>query len=361
MGDLGEFDSSFIQALEHRPKPNASEAQGIPLIDLSPISYHEDVETNSETDPASIGELAKQVGSACRNWGFFQVINHGVPLDRRQRIEAVAREFFAQSLEEKRKVRRDEVKIMGYYDKEHTKNVRDWKEVFDFGVEDPTLVAASPDPDDDRVAYWNNQWPEYPPMFRETCEEYTRDVVKLVMKLMELIALSLGLPAKRFHEYFKDQTSTIRLNYYPPCPSPDLALGVGRHRDNGVLTVLAQDEIGGLQVKRRTDGEWIGVKPTPDAFIINVGDIMQVWTNEAYRSAEHRVVVNSVKERLSIPFFLNPAHYTEVKPVEDLIDEEHPPKYRPYIWGKFQVIRKRSNFIKLNVNNIQIDDFRIAD
>ena len=96
------------------------------------------------------------------------------------------------------------------------------------------------------------------------------------MKLMELIALSLGLPAKSFQEYFKDQTSNARLNYYPPCPSPELALGVGRHRDIGVLTVLAQDEVGGLQVKRRIDGEWVGVKPTPGAFIINVGDVMQV-------------------------------------------------------------------------------------
>ena len=166
MGDLGEFDSAFIQAAEHRPKPNATEAQGIPLIDLSPISHHEDDQSHSNSDPAAIKELVKQVGSACRDWGFFQVINHGVPLDRRQRIESAAREFFAQSLEEKRKVRRDEVKIMGYYDGEHTKNVRDWKEVFDFSAEDPTLVAATPDPDDDRVSYWTNQWPEYPPKFR---------------------------------------------------------------------------------------------------------------------------------------------------------------------------------------------------
>ena len=86
-----------------------------------------------------------------------------MPSDRRQRIESTARKFFALSLEEKRKVRRDEVKIMGYYDKEHTKNVRDWKEVSDFSVEDPTLVAASLDPDDNRLAYWTNQWPENPP------------------------------------------------------------------------------------------------------------------------------------------------------------------------------------------------------
>lgn len=93
---------------------------------------------------------------------------------------------------------------------------------------------------------------------------------------MELIALSLGLPAKRFHEYFKDQSGNFRLNYYPPCPSPELALAVGRHRDIGAFTVLAQDDVGGLEIKPGTDGEWVGVKPTPDAYVINVGDIIQV-------------------------------------------------------------------------------------
>lgn len=113
-------------------------------------------------------------------------------------------------------------------------------------------------------------------MNREACEEYAEEMVKLGSKLMEAIAVSLGLPAKRFEEFFKDQTSFIRLNHYPPCPSPDLALGVGRHKDAGVLTILAQDDVGGLQVKRKSDGQWVRVNPTPHALIINVGDIIQV-------------------------------------------------------------------------------------
>ena len=111
---------------------------------------------------------------------------------------------------------------------------------------------------------------------RDVCQEYAKDMFELALKLMELIALSLGLQPKRFHSFFKDQTSFIRLNHYPPCPSPHLALGVGRHKDAGVLTVLAQDEVVGLEVKRKSDGEWVQVKPTPDAYIINVGDIIQV-------------------------------------------------------------------------------------
>ncbi|POO03036.1 Oxoglutarate/iron-dependent dioxygenase [Trema orientale] len=95
---------------------------------------------------------------------------------------------------------------------------------------------------------------------------------------MEFIALSLGLPVNRFNSFFKDHTTFMRLNHYPPCPSPHLALGVGRHKDSGALTVLAQDEVGGLEVKRKSDGEWILVKPTADAYIINVGDVIQVPT-----------------------------------------------------------------------------------
>jgi len=114
-------------------------------------------------------------------------------------------------------------------------------------------------------------------MDRDIIEEYIEEMEKLSFRLMELIALSLGLEAKRFEEFFmKDQTSFIRLNHYPPCPCPHLALGVGRHKDAGALTLLAQDEVGGLQVKRKADQEWVRVKPTPDAYIINVGDIIQV-------------------------------------------------------------------------------------
>lgn len=286
------------------------------------------------------------------------MINHGVPVETRWRIEAVAREFFALPLEEKRKVRRDEVRVMGYNDTELTKNVRDWKEVFDFSVEDPTLVPGN---DSEGVAKWTNQWPEKPAELREACEEYVKEVQKLCDKLMGLIALSLGLPANRFSGFFKDQTSFVRFNLYPPCSIPHLALGLGRHKDDGALTVLAQDDVEGLEVKRKTDGEWVRVKPTPNAFIINVGSALQVWSNESYESVEHRVVVNSEREKFSIPFFLNPAHYTMVKPLEELTSEQNPPKYRPYNWGKFFVSRTGSNFRKLNVENIQIHHFRVSE
>ncbi|KAF5183911.1 2-oxoglutarate and Fe(II)-dependent oxygenase superfamily protein [Thalictrum thalictroides] len=353
---MGEVDSAFIQELEHRPKLNVVEAGGIPVIDLSPLNHPEFYD-----DPGVLHSLIKEIGDACKNWGFFQVINHGVPSEVQIGIETAARKFFALETEEKRKVRRDENIVYGYYDTEHTKNVRDWKEVFDFTIENPTLLPASHKTEDKEVQELRNQWPEYPPELREAGEEYARAMERLSYTLLELIALSLGLPKKRFNGFFQDQTSFIRLNHYPPCPIPDLALGVGRHKDGGALTVLAQDDVGGLDVKRKSDGEWVRVKPVPYSYIINVGDIIQVWSNEKYESVEHRVMVNSERERFSIPFFFNPGHEVMVKPIEELISEESPAKYKEYNWGKFFKTRKTSNFKKLDVENIQIHHFSISD
>jgi isopenicillin N synthase-like dioxygenase len=158
---MGEVDPAFIQDPEHRPKISFTEAQGIPLIDLSPILTH------SSDEVTAVDEgIVREIGDACKEWGFFQVINHGVPLEKRQRIEDASRKFFAQSLEEKRKVRRNDKEVLGYYDTEHTKNVRDWKEVFDFTIEEPTLIPASHEPDDKEVTEWTNQWPDYPTELR---------------------------------------------------------------------------------------------------------------------------------------------------------------------------------------------------
>ncbi|XP_021731701.1 probable 2-oxoglutarate-dependent dioxygenase At5g05600 [Chenopodium quinoa] len=343
---MGDVNPDFIQPSEFRPNPTSIiEAKEIPVIDIS---------------SASDGVIA-EIKEACEKWGFFQVINHGVPMEKREKAELAARKFFGLPLEEKKKVRRDEENPLGYYDSEHTKNVRDWKEIFDFTVLDPTLIPASHEIGDEEIRELRNQWPDYPPDFRAACEEYTKEMVKLSYKLLELIALSLGVPADRFSGFFEDHASFIRINYYPPCPYPDLALGVGPHKDSGALTVLAQDDVGGLEVKRKMDGAWILVKPTPDAYIINVGDVIQVWSNDKYESVEHRVKVNIEKGRLSIPFFFNPSHYVTVKPLNELIDKQNPAKYREYNYGKFYTTRRLSDFKKLNVENVQVAHFKIVE
>ncbi|XP_038707842.1 protein DMR6-LIKE OXYGENASE 2-like [Tripterygium wilfordii] len=344
---MEDVDPTFIQDPEFRPKLELiNEAEGIPVINLSD-------DTN---------QLVLEIGDAAKIWGFFQVINHGVPLDLRQRMEKLSKEFFHQSLGEKRKVARDDSNPVGYHDSEHTKNVRDWKEIFDFFVDDQTLVPASPEPDDQEIRILTNQWPESPHGFREVCQEYAKEVEKLGHKVMELICLSLGLPADRCRGYFKDQTSIFRLNYYPPCPVPHLALGAGPHKDASVFTVLTPDDtVGGLEVQRKSDGEWVRVQPIPDAFIINLGDIFQVWSNDAYESVMHRVVVNSVKERISMPFFFFPSHYVSVKPLDELVNELNPAKYEGHNWGKFFASRNLSNYKKLPKENLLIHHYKASE
>ncbi|KAI8013956.1 Protein DOWNY MILDEW RESISTANCE 6 [Camellia lanceoleosa] len=332
-------DSAFIQATEHRPKTVIIvESKCIPLIDLS------------STNP----NLVTQISQACKNWGFFQVINHGVPMECRRNMESVVKKFFALSEEEKGKVKRDINNPLGYYNAEHTKNVRDWKPVFDLAMENPAVFLASHELDDQEIVEYFNQWSENLPEFREACEGYAEKVKIRGFKLVELISLSLGLPENRLTGFFKEgHASFIRINHYPPCPSPDLALS---------------DDVGGLEVKRKTDGAWIRVQHIPDAFIVNLGDIIQVfhlvfhvWLGLMRNiSVEHRAVVNSEKGRLSIAFFFNPAHHVNVEPLSELIDHQNPPKYRPYNYGKFFATRKVRNFKKLDVENIQLTHFKLS-
>ncbi|KAI5386865.1 hypothetical protein KIW84_073129 [Lathyrus oleraceus] len=176
---MGEIDPAFVQEQEHRPKLSIIKAKGIPEIDLSPL-FHRQV-----PNPPAVESLVKEIRSACKEWGFFQVTNHGVPPSLRHKLEEASRVFFAQS--EKKKVVRQDMNL---------------------------------------ITQWTNQSPQYPPNFRVIIEEYIEEMEKMAYKLLELIALSLGDEAKRFEEFFKDQTSFIRFNHYPSCPYPHLALAL---------------------------------------------------------------------------------------------------------------------------------------
>lgn len=175
---MGEVDHDFIQALEHRPKPGSIEAEGIPLIDLSPLDSSESENTEA------FARLVAQIGDACKNWGFFQVINHGVPSPVRKGIESASKKFFALSKEDKRKVSRDEVILFGYSDFEITKSVRDWKEVFDCTIQNPTIIYASDEPDDQELKELTNQWPHYPPELRQVSTQ-----LKINIQIIKIISV----------------------------------------------------------------------------------------------------------------------------------------------------------------------------
>jgi len=339
------MDESFVQAPEHRPKPTVTEATGIPLIDLSPLS---------SGDAAAVDALAAEVGAASREWGFFLVVGHGVPAETVARAAEAQRAFFALPAERKAAVRRSEAAPLGYYESEHTKNVRDWKEVFDLVAREPPPPAAAAGGE----VVFENKWPEDLPGFREALEGYMEALEELALKLLELLGRSLDLRPGRLRGFFREPTTFFRLNHYPPCPSPELALGVGRHKDPGALTILYQDDVGGLDVRRRSDGEWARVKFVPGSFVINVGDTMQVWSNDRYESAEHRVSVNRNRARFSMPYFFNPATDAVVEPLEELVGDEDPPRYSAYSWGDFFRTKLSGNYKKLDVENLQIEHFR---
>lgn len=156
-----ELEPVFVLPPEHRPKPNISEAGAIPVIDLSPLQTTP-IPDGGDDVPEALRGLVAEVEEACSVVGFFQVINHGVPTELLNRVQSAAKEFFALPVEEKRRVRRNEVNFLGYYDTEVTKNVRDWKEVFDFTGNDPMIVPATAEAGETRTHEITNTWPERP-------------------------------------------------------------------------------------------------------------------------------------------------------------------------------------------------------
>ncbi|CAN6287514.1 unnamed protein product [Urochloa humidicola] len=344
------MDAAFVQSPEHRALAPVAEATGVPVIDLSPLA----AAPRPPPPPGAVDALAAEVGAACRDWGFFVAVGHGVPEAAAARAVNAGRAFFALPPARKAAVRRTERAPLGYYDAEHTKNVRDWKEVFDIFPRE--LPAA------DGELVFANKWPDDGgdlPEFREALEEYAAAMEALALKVLELVARSLNLRPDRLHGFFGDeQTTYMRINRYPPCPRPELALGLGRHKDSGALTILLQDGVGGLDVRRRRSaaggggGEWVRVRPLHGSLVVNVGDIIQVWSNDRYESVEHRASVNSEEERFSIPYFFNPAWHTVVEPLQEMVSEERPSRYHAYSWGDFFCARRRSNFRKLEVDNI---------
>ncbi|KAF8413629.1 hypothetical protein HHK36_001621 [Tetracentron sinense] len=147
------------------------------------------------------------------------------------------------------------------------------------------------------------------------------------MNIFEKMAKALKMESEDMRELFEDGWQSMRMNYYPPCPQPELVIGLTPHSDSVALTILLQvNEMEGLQIKK--DGRWIPVKPLPNAFIVNIGDILEIVTNGAYRSIEHRATVNSEKERISIATFYIPNRNGELGPAPSLISPHNPALFR---------------------------------
>jgi isopenicillin N synthase-like dioxygenase len=280
----------------------------VPRIDISSlVAGHDD------------DNVAAAIDSACRDTGFFSIVGHGVDPALRTRLEQLAREFFALNESEKAEIAmtRGGRAWRGWFPVggELTSGLPDRKEGIYFGAEldagDPRVRAGVP-------LHGPNLFPRRPAALRATVRDYLETMTQLGHVVMRGVALALGLPSDWFvRELTADPTILFRIFCYPPTPGDDAdEWGVREHTDYGLLTIVGQDDVGGLQV-RSTRG-WIDVPPDPDAFVCNIGDMLERMTGGRYRSTPHRVRNTGSSNRLSFPFFFDPGWDADVRMVPEV-------------------------------------------
>ncbi|XP_033136488.1 1-aminocyclopropane-1-carboxylate oxidase homolog 3-like isoform X2 [Brassica rapa] len=289
------------------PKPLSSDFTTIPTFDLGGRVFEDETKRKN---------VIQGIKEASEKWGFFQVINHGVPLDLLERMKDGVRGFHEQPPEVRKQ----------YYGRDFSRTFRyssnfdlfsspaaNWRDTFSC-----TIAPDPPKPED------------LPEICRDVMLEYTKHVVNLGEFLFEMLSEALGLEPNHLNEMDCSKGLLMLNHYYPPCPQPDLTLGATQHSDNSFLTVLLPDEIEGLQINR--EGHWYDVPHVPGALIINIGDLLQLITNDKFISLEHRVLANrATRGRVSVACFFttgvrpNPRLYG---PIRELVSEENPPRYR---------------------------------
>jgi isopenicillin N synthase-like dioxygenase len=307
----------------------------VPVIDL--------------TEPRD--RVVAAMAEACEDWGFFQIVGHGVSHGKLERVIATSRAYFAQPRDAKREHLRSRDNPWGYYDRELTKERRDRKEVFDIGPD-----AGGFNPAGNNPFQGATPWPGTPSPFEPVIRDWFAEMTAVSARLLDLIGEGLAKSSGELVRAFAPaHTSFLRLNFYP-VGDPLAAetgtaadLGIHHHTDAGALTVLLQDRVSGLQVHH--EGYWHDVEPLADAFTINIGDMVQVWSNDRYRAPPHRVLAMDRHERISIPFFYNPSYEAEIRP---LVGE---PRYRPLNWGEFRRRRADGDFADYGTE-VQISEWR---
>lgn len=307
---------------------NTSSQIGIPVIDMELLSGENDYRQK---------EMEK-LAMACEEWGFFQVVNHGIPGSLMEQMKRITREFVLLPLQEKVEYAVQEHEGYGQAFVFSEDQQLDWSDLLYL-----TIMPA----EKRKMKFW----PAKPVEFRETVEEYAIQVQRLSNQMLYLMAENLSLNAPdRFVHMFGEISQSM--HYYPPCPRPDLVIGLSSHTDGGGITILLQEDgVVGLQVRK--DGDWIPVEPIPGGLVINIGDMVEVISNGKYKSIEHRAVANKEKDRISIAAFCNPEKEAEIGPACELINESNPLNYRnfkrsEYLKSYFLEGKKAIEFAKIN-------------
>lgn len=300
--------ASYVRPEPERPKlSEVAEFLNAPIVDLGRV------------------DKIQQISQACQHYGFFQVINHGVPTETMDKMLEVTREFFHLPMEEEK---------MKLYSNDHTKTTR---------------LSTSSNLQKEKIHNWRDylrlhchplqnfveEWPSNPTSFKEIVSNYSMEVRQLGLRLQEAISESLGLEKEYINNNLGEMGQHMAINYYPPCPEPELTFGLPAHTDPNTLTILLQDtHVAGLQLLN--NGKWLTVKPFPNAFVVNIGDQLQALSNSKYKSTWHRAVVNAQSERISIATFLCPSNSAVIKAPSQLTeDQSESAIYRDYTYAEY--------------------------
>ncbi|XP_010245684.1 PREDICTED: 1-aminocyclopropane-1-carboxylate oxidase homolog 4-like [Nelumbo nucifera] len=311
--------------------PSSASINAVPVVSLS----------GSHSDRRR--EVVREIREAARTWGFFQVIDHGIhELILNQTIAAI-KSFHEQPVEIKKQFyRRDErcnVLYAPNLDLTRSK-AASWG--------DTIYVRLGSNPSElDRV----------PAVCRKEVVAWAEHVKELAETLMELLCEGLGVRPGKLKELRCLERMAVVGHYYPHCPQPHLTMGIPSHTDPSVLSVLLQNQIEGLQVRHGED--WVGVKPLPGALVINIGDFLQILSNDEYKSSVHRVIGNRFWEpRTTVATFFNASHRDDSEyygPLEELLSPERPAVYRKFLISEF----KNKFFSKELADNHLVDHFKL--
>jgi len=292
----------------------------IPIIDISPL--------RKSSASGDLKKCVKQLHEALHEVGFFYINGHGVPTKTQRSIEKLAKAFFAKPLEFKNAIAMEKAGLAwrGYFPVggELTSGKPDRKEGVYFGRE---LPEDHPAVKQRLPLHGANLWPagEQFSGFPEAIQTYMKLLSELGHHLMKGVALGLGISEDYFRQRFTEEPTTLfRLFNYPrhTWEEAEDEWGVREHTDMGFLTLLKQDDSGGLQVKLKS-GKWASAPPIEDTFVVNIGDMLEVWTKGIYRATPHRVKNRGEGDRLSLPFFFDPAWKASLEPIDSEILPSH--------------------------------------
>jgi len=305
----------------------------IPILDLSPLvqldlqsNHLKSPKSDLEPKPQSVRILADQFYEAYSTAGFGYIINHGIENSLIDKVFSASVALHSLSEKEKLKIALNQ-NHRGFIPINTSTDINSTlAEVTRPNQSESFIMLRDDEADSPEVLSGSylagkNIWPDLP-YFKETLTRYNNELINLARKLVYLAAISLKEDPEALLQHFSPATTWLRLLHYPEAPlqRPNDLYGSAPHTDFGCLTILAQDDIGGLQVKDPLTDNWIDAPKIPESFVVNVGDMLHRWSNGLLKSTPHRVINPSGRERYSCPFFYDPHVSTEVTPLPNCID-----------------------------------------